>query len=490
MISPKKTNGDPPGLSPQLRRVEHVLRSSTGISFQSGNWTALRDAVQARRRALSGLGMAEYVDLLSSSAAEMDELISLVTVDETYFMRERRHFTALAGKVLPSILRRHAEAGSAHPTIRLVSCGCATGEEPYSLALTLLLSGLLNRARFQILALDIDASVLEKARTATYTRNSFRQPDSDGLLAPFFSHHGGLAQLSPRVRRMVTFEKANLLDSDSIVSHVLGADVIFLRNVLIYFDEYAIRRVFRNLARVMSPSGYLFLGSTELARWKASGMTLVDLGGVRVLRPRPPGSHHPAKPSRSNSTACAPRQACARPAIHHGPSTPRVSRALPTPGPGQPVRPTPAPPPPHQAGKQHGDQVAGLLAQARAQADTGEDQLALSICDEILRLDNLNTEAYLTRALIAFKAGRYRDSLKELRRVLYCDKAHFVGRLYMALCYREMGMDSRADAEMTAAVKLARKAQATNPGCEINGIPATYVLGLQGKGPAAKEDPL
>jgi len=190
--------------------------------------------------------------------SELSEIIDIITVNETYFFREEKQFKSMIEEIIPEL--RHSM--DERRKLRIWSAGCASGEEPYSIAMLFLE----NRDRFngleiEIVASDINRRVLEKARRGVYTRNSFRSTD-DYFTRKYFDKEGDEYRIKDSIRSLVTFNHVNLLDTYR--QNIIGPmDIVFCRNVLIYFNREAKRKVIEGFSTRLRDGGYLMLGHAE-----------------------------------------------------------------------------------------------------------------------------------------------------------------------------------------------------------------------------------
>ncbi len=189
---------------------------------------------------------------------EFESLINAVTVNETYFFRENHQFEILIDDVLPII---HENKNSSEP-IRILSAPCSSGEEPYSIALHLLEDNdLINKRDFEIVGIDIDSQIIEKANRGLYSERSVHAL-SDEVKNRYFVKKNGFYELDPDIRDAISFTKANVFDKKEM--HDLGKfDVIFSRNMLIYFDDVSRKEVAMNFYNMLNPKGFILLGHAE-----------------------------------------------------------------------------------------------------------------------------------------------------------------------------------------------------------------------------------
>jgi len=194
-----------------------------------------------------------------SSGEELSALINVMTVNETYFFRERYQFDALVRRILPELVegRRRSDA------LRILCLPCSTGEEPYSIAITLseAWDGL-DDWDVEIVGADIDRSVLGRAREGRYRPGVLRHVSAEQQARWFRPLSDGRREIDADLRDSITFEHANLVDPASMAR--LGVfDVVFCRNVLIYFDDITRRTAVENLFEHVRPGGFIFLGHSE-----------------------------------------------------------------------------------------------------------------------------------------------------------------------------------------------------------------------------------
>jgi chemotaxis protein methyltransferase CheR len=200
---------------------------------------------------------------LSDRSDLVQDLINQLTVNETYFLREDYQFDALVKAVLPKVLQARGGPARITGAVKILSLPCSTGEEPYSIALRLLEEWPhIDTVDVEIHGADIDSDVLARAEHASYGERSLQRVPRP-LVAKYFSAVGaGRYQLDEGIRGAVTLHQVNVCDTPAM-RVFRDFDVVFCRNVLIYFDELSSRRAAENLYGAMRPGGYLFLGHSE-----------------------------------------------------------------------------------------------------------------------------------------------------------------------------------------------------------------------------------
>jgi len=234
--------------------IVQLLRETIGLDPDSIGQPTVDRAIQ-ERQAASGLSDARaYCARVLTSKDELQALVESVVVPETWFFRDPGAFDALSAVV------RHGALPMATEPLRLLSVPSSTGEEPYSMAMALLDAGVPS-ARFQVDAMDVSRLALQRAAAAVYGRNSFRGPGTLGRDHHFETVPGG-RRVCERVRRQVRFRHGNLLASPFIAGRD-RFDIVFCRNLLIYFDRPTQDRVIDGVGALLKPDGLLFVGSSE-----------------------------------------------------------------------------------------------------------------------------------------------------------------------------------------------------------------------------------
>ncbi len=246
-----------------FRLLRDLIHEKFGLYFDENQRASLRSRLQNR---LASRGLRSFEDYFHElrfgpdRAEELQSMVSHLTNNETDFYRELPQLKVFADHVLPQIKERKTRAGER--TLRVLSAGCSTGEEAYTLAMIVFDSGhFFWNWDVEVTGLDVDQAALEKARKGVYQHNSFRGLAPE-LKARHFASAGTSAQVKEPIRRLVSFRRGNLVEPASFEG-LAPLDAIFCRNVLIYFSDAMILvavRIFRNL---LAPNGYLCLGHAE-----------------------------------------------------------------------------------------------------------------------------------------------------------------------------------------------------------------------------------
>jgi chemotaxis protein methyltransferase CheR len=246
-------------------RFRDYFYRRTGIQFAASKRYFVDKRVEACIRASGEDSFASWFAALRLGLRPelVQQAINQLTVNETYFLREDYQFDCLLRSVLPRVLTARQRTGRAGEPVRILSLPCSTGEEPYSIALRLLEEWpLIDEVDVELHAADIDSVVLNHARQGVYGARSLQRVPQPWLRSHFTALGGGHHQVSADIRAAVTFSQVNVSDTDDM-RRLNRFDVIFCRNMLIYFDELSSRRAAENLYGALRPGGYLFLGHSE-----------------------------------------------------------------------------------------------------------------------------------------------------------------------------------------------------------------------------------
>lgn len=247
-------------------RLSQFIYKQCGIKMPMTKKTMLEARLQKRLRGLGMRSFRDYCDYLFSPQGiqqELVQMIDLVTTNKTDFFREPDHFDYLQQRVLPEWVQKHG--GGIGRRLMVWSAGCSTGEEPYTLAMVLNeFAESCAGFKFQILGTDISTRVLEKARTAIYEEDRVEpvpMPMKRKYLLRSRDKGSGLVRIAPELREKVQFRRLNFMDSDFGIRESI--DIIFCRNVIIYFDRPTQERLLNHFYSHMTPGGYIFMGHSE-----------------------------------------------------------------------------------------------------------------------------------------------------------------------------------------------------------------------------------
>lgn len=404
-------------LSEEIRgQARALIADRLGLDFGERRQADLERGLARASRNSPASTPEAYLAWLASLLQEDPEWAHLaghLTVGETYFFRDRACFEALEHEVLPALIAARRSEGPLR--LRLWSAGCATGEEPYSLAILLdrLLPDLADWS-VTLLATDINPDALARAERGVYREWALRE--TPPWIRERYLHRRGpeTFELAPRIRRSVTFAPLNLARESypSVVTNTSAMDLIVCRNVLMYFTPEAQRAAAARLQRALVTGGWLVVSPAE---------TSTDL-----FRPLVPVNFPGAILYRNDPTPVTP------PLPPWAPETLLLEPPAPVPvvdAPGEPV--LREPPSPWEEQAEEGPVVAATdLQRARALADRGDLEEAGQVCEAVLATDRLDPEAHILLAAICQERGEIPRALEALRRAIYLApdsaSAHFL----------------------------------------------------------------
>ncbi len=394
--------------------VADVLKQAMGLDAVSIGTTAIDHAVQARMAACGLADTPAYLDVLHTAPGELQALIETVVVPETWFFRDCEAFTTLARLVREEWLPRHGDG-----VLRCLSLPCASGEEPYSMAMALLGAGLLAE-RFAVDAVDISTRLLAHARSAVYGKNAFRG-DQLEFRERYFVVAGKGHQLSDGVRQSVVFQQGNVLAPDFLPGEQCY-DVIFCRNLLIYFDRATQDYAVQVLRRLLKPQGVLFVGPSETGLMLSHGFASAKVPLAFAFR-----IAEVAASAALRNTATAMRTKGA--SILPSPAKPIVS--------ARPHRQSAGTVP---GAARSGEQTAAAarvlpeidMAQASALADQGRLAEAAACCEACMRRDGPLAQGFYLLGLIGDAQGNAAQAAQHYRKALYLDPNHLESLSHLA----------------------------------------------------------
>ncbi len=387
-----------------LDRIDGLLKQSFGMEVSALGAHVLERAVQQRMRACDAPNLQAYWERLSSSAEELQELTEALVVPETWFFRDPESFRALSSLA----------GGMARRPLRLLSLPCSTGEEPYSMAMALLDAGMAS-TDFLIDAVDISRHALALARRAEYGRNAFRGEDLSYRDRYFHPLAQDRYKLDDRVRDAVRWHQSNLFSAD--LQQALGQrDVIFCRNLLIYFDRPTQERAVDVVTRLLTREGLLFVGPSEAPLLLACGFEWLKIPRAFGFR---------------RGTAKAP--AVPAPAIRGAPKAPVVRKPAQLAAPPPPTfRQAPLPAP-------TGIAAVDKLRRAAELANEGNFSEAERLCKEHLAEQPSSAQARYLLGLLHDARGDMERAAEFYRSALYLDPEHEQALSHLALLRERQG---------------------------------------------------
>ena len=416
-------------VSPETSREALTLvEARLGLQFPEDRRKDFDHALVEAARSLRLRGPEALIARLTSSPGTDPEwqcLTRLLTVSETYFFRDRACFDALEQHVLPALI----EARRARRSLRLWSAACATGEEPYSLAI--LVDRLLpDRAGWNItiLGTDLNAASLEAARRGAYREWSLRDVPAH-VRDCHFADEGSMGfALDPAIRRMVTFERANLADGLLAAVPASSMDLILCRNALMYLSPPAALVAVAGLQAALAKDGWLLVAPSEASAERFLPLAPVNFPGTIFFKAE--GGAPATPPAARTPTALTPRSP---PFRGNAPSHAGVAPAAATPD------------------------ARALLALARVSADRRDLSQAQDLCRAAIAADRLDPVAHRLLAAIHQERGEVGAAVASLRRALYLDPDSAEDHLGLGQLLVRQGEDRRGQKHLETAARLARE---------------------------------
>jgi chemotaxis protein methyltransferase CheR len=478
-----------------LERFRAAIIRRIGLQFDDGKLEFLGEVLRRRLDRLDRPGDAYLRDLEQDpSRSEMSALAQELTVGETYFFRNHEQFRALAEIVLPERMRAAGEGGG-KKNLRLLSAGCASGEEAYSMAIVAREAVVDPAWEIAIRAVDLNPIALAKAAQARYSSWALRETPQD-IRDRWFRPDGRDLVLEKSVRAVVSFEAANLASDDPALWQPAAYDAVFCRNVLMYFAPEQMRAVIARIAQSLAPGGFLFLGHAETLRGISDAFHLrhthetfyyqrkenIDIafrrpvkmivgsigaeGSGAILG----GSFNGAAAMAGNAAwfdsirAASERVA----ALVGGPM-----QAAPAPVPARPFDLAPALDLLRQerfaealdcvrGGRPESEKDADvLLLEATLLAHSGQFAAADAACLRLLAIDEFNAGAHYVLALCRAHAGDRARAGEHDRVAAHLDPAFAMPRLHLGLMARQAGERDAARRELAQALVLLQREEAS-----------------------------
>jgi chemotaxis protein methyltransferase WspC len=395
-----------------VARFAGLLQRTMGLSPNSVGLPMIASALRTRLSAVTCKDLREYWEQVQGSDAELQELIEAVVVPETWFFRDQEAFVALARQAYEKWLRLCPDR-----QLRLLSLPCASGEEPYSMAMALVTAGL-PANQFRIEGVDISVRLLARAQNAVYGRNSFRGQEL-AFRDRFFEPADSDFCLAKPVPAQVDFRHGNVLDP-GFMADAPAYDFIFCRNLLIYFDAPTQDRTVEVLQRLLKPDGILFVGPSESGLFLNHDFVSARLPLAFAFRKRSDAAPEPdatvvrlRAPGRARATKAA--SAAATPMIKQA----TASRPPPTPPWG--AAPGPA-----------------LEAIARL-ANRGSLTEAIQHGEAFLRVHGPSAPVYQLMGLAHDASGMPQQAEQCYRKALYLDPTHHEALIHLAFLLEQQG---------------------------------------------------
>ena len=504
-----------------IELFQDLICRKSGIYLNGSGLDTLRAGLYARVESKGFVSPSRYYGYLCfhpEGQQELEELISYITINETYFFRNAGHFAALRNHVLVKLMEDKAKSGG---VIRIWSAGCSTGEEPYSIAMAVMDVAAKKDAaslRVSILGTDVDKEALAKAERGIYGERALRVTEDkyksryfncrvadyeDKKIYPFLAVGDPTYEIDKTLRDIVRFKSFNLMETQYPKPPAEpggGWDIIFCRNVVIYFNKESLSHVASSFANVLSNNGYLFMGHSETLDGVTDEFSLVELGGayVYVKKQASPGWKDAAKGRRGDAAnlhvPASPLKA--KPSVPPSPGSPRT-RGRVAPSPRRPIAPSPQKPERMFRTKRElpedteliyreavelfaheqpafasaalskietyieskPEDARGHLLAGKIYADRGNYEGAVDEFEKSIKLEPLLTEAHYLLGVIYQTLGQTSSAIDEFKKSVYIDRDCVLPYFSMACIYQSNSMRDDALREFTNAVRILEKLQ-------------------------------
>jgi chemotaxis protein methyltransferase CheR len=431
-----------------LQQLVVLIREATGNVIPPARFGFLDEVALRRAQATGHYGLGDYVRALAANQIEGEwaTLVALVTIKESYFFRAPQQFDAILKQALPVLIR--SRAGSRH--LRIWSAACARGEEPATLAMLLADEPTLAGWTWTIVATDLDDEALAGARLGLYGERAVAQVPPE-LLARWFTRRGKLFELDAGLRQKISYQRLNLAHAPFALPFN-ECDLVLMRNVLIYFRRPLQRWVVSQVAKLLSPAGYLFLGASETLWQIQDELESLDLGPCFAYRHRsskpatPPAP--PPRPAPRRMPPPEPEKVVeARPRwTDPDPRAWSVARAA-VAAPLVPAAPAAVPSVPAEPATER------LLIAARdLAANRIED--ARRTLEAALAADPSDPAAHALAGFLDDLCNRTEEAIHAYRAALYLDPALYQVRVLLADCLLRLGNRDRAAHEFREVLTL------------------------------------
>ncbi len=460
-------------------RFSKLLLDRCGLFFSENRRSELEYRLRLAFAASTCADLDEFYRLLQDPRAgsvEMDVLVNAITISETHFFRDAAQFNALYNQIIPRLIERKRPLR----TLRIWSAGCASGEEPYSIAMLLreLIPDIENWS-ITILGTDINTGSLDRARKGLYGNWAFREERATQMRSRYFRQVDGRFELDPEIRNMVSFNKLNLVEPcyPSYETNTMSMDMVLCRNVTIYFSEAVTRWVVDRFYDSLVDGGWLVVGHSEPS---------IDIYRRFRVRNYPDAIFYQRMPE--TSSLRWPLTPSNQPSPIHIPPPPTTAAGTtPTPTPTKAPLPllesaTLIPSTPSQETEESSLEhvkelieygrledamkmlhrlnqerpreamICALLGQANADLSNWEE--AEKWCKRAIEYDKLILDAYYTLSLVFQHIGKLDMAIDMMKKVVYIDRNYILGHYGLANLYHDSGLMPQAQKSLDNALRL------------------------------------
>lgn len=398
-----------------LIEIEQLLYREIGLDASSIGPHAISKAIDMRMEQCKTRNIEHYYRLLRENDNELKELIDEVVIPETWFFRNGEPF-----KMITSFARQEWLLRETTTPLRILSVPCATGEEPYSISIALIEAGF-TPSQFHIDAIDISKRNIEVCKAGYYRDYSFRGVETN-IRERFFRKRNNQYQLDILIRATINFRQASLLDPNIVYTR-MPYDVVFCRNLLIYFDNKTQQEARRMLGKLLKDDGILFVGHAETGGFLKDWYASRKYPKAFALR-----KHRETDISSGNKTKSALRKfTVSRKPLRRVPPKPATQKPFKTEASTA------------QTTAKANTKLPASLHEAQRLADQGKFTEAEAICLQHLQADSQNAQAYYLLAMVQLAAGHPQKAVDYLKKVVYLQPHHVEALMFLATLTAEQG---------------------------------------------------
>jgi chemotaxis protein methyltransferase CheR len=425
------------------------IHQHSGIFLDDDKLDSLRISLLARTTRLELETYSAYFDILAADEREFRELMDLVTINETSFFRFPQQFDVLGRRIVPEIL---AKCTTDTPTVRVWSAGCSTGEEPYSIAIAIdeALTGMGRYARVQVIGTDVSQRALSHARRGEYTTKKMANVPRR-VIDRYFDVDGDRCRVGDRVREMVEFKYHNLIKEAAPASMIGTWDVIFCRNVTIYFKVESTQRVVSNFYKVLTDGGYLFIGHSETLHTVSDEFVPVELDGVFLYKKLA------EEPKRAFGFLGSMPKIEPKPVAKRRTVLLEGTRRLDEGSSSQATIEMPFPQAEEGPEEQERLDAMRHLRKGFVYADDGRYDDAMAECLEAVRIDPLLAAARYVLGIIHEQRGEETEAVADFKRTVYIDPRFALAHFQLGQVLKGMGDEAGARKSFAAALAAIRQ---------------------------------
>lgn len=458
-------------------QLQGIVRDKCGLVFDETKIERLHDALHARMSRKNIADPDIYCARLLSDTQEFSEFVNLLTINETYFMRESSHIDLMVERLIPLIISSRPPG----QRIRIVSAGCSSGEEAYSVTMALLNRfGQNSQWQFDITGFDIDSETLLTAQKGVYSNHSFRGVAPELIDKYFDRLDNNRYAIKDIVKDKVNFIKLNFM-ADTYPAILNNTDIILYRNVSIYFDADTQRKIFDKLAAILSENGYLFMSATETLAHNLGVLTLREIEGmflfqkgsiVEIADRRQHKPKTPAVQAKKTATAVTKTKMKTEPAAYspvRATDTALFDEAI------------------KCAMQKRYDQALKLTDEVLRNKPSLKNAIMLKasvllnlkrfdeaerICTDHIETDRWHLESHLLLGLISHAREDAANALKRFKETLYIDSSCWLAHFYLADILRANGDSQSAAREYSIVINILSRPDAAGHG--LTYFPLSY----------------